>query len=82
MKINRTAEPYDQLSVVGNGNELQLYVIHRKGEPLSITVYWMDDDGREFEMEPGKKERIPFLESLRDWSNDQIWKMRHEEAAA
>ena len=81
MRINRNEDRHQTLSMSEGGNEMQLYTLEAGGS-ITIEVYWLDGNENEWNMTPKENERLPFLEALRDWSNDQIWRLQHEEAAA
>ena len=80
MRIKREGGIYDTLRITENGNEFQLYILDLK-ERTGIELHWMDEDDNEHEITPGENQRLELLEALRDWSNDQIWKLQHEEVA-
>jgi hypothetical protein len=80
-RIKRHDDEYDTLEICA-GSVFQLYVLDQYGRTNTIEIFFIDEDGTESTIGMSQDQRMEFLEALRDWSNDQIWKLRHEEAAA
>ena len=71
----------EELRIINSSDEFHIF--NETWNPGKVSIlYWTNSDsGYEYSITIEGDTRLTFLEQLRDWANDQIWNLQHEEAA-